>query len=325
MSDDAGGGGSRPNRRSGDSRPDGLVSLLGGSGDTPGSRSSGEGRSVHSSFYDLTPPKADFDAGRARVVCAEIARQLLGEFAPALAVLSATHRIRAQALVAYARTMLDFTSDATLEGERLAQINRWQFALEQAFDGEPAGQPVFIVLADCERESPWPREPLDELAAFARTRIARGRPLTGAELSVEAVRLATTVLAALTTSPLPSGMEALAEAAVRLHSLLGWRESLFHTRPDLGLDASDQKLGSVIAAESISIRALLSHAVQRAEPGSRAGLPAPAARVAHFVATASTALLDRIDDDPDAAHAPRLNALTRLRLVLGARFGPTPR
>ena len=121
-------------------------------------------RSAHSTFRDLEPPRHDFDPEHARAVCAQIARDALRDFAPALVLLPPATRLRAQALIAYARTLLDFARDRSLEGERLAQINRLEFELEAALDGEPPGQPVFVQLAALERAAPWPRQAFDELA-----------------------------------------------------------------------------------------------------------------------------------------------------------------
>src|SRR5688572_15643071 len=147
-------------------RPRNVVSLLGqksepgdappaGSGDgSPGAagdertgreRVSGADplRSSHSTFHSLEPPRHDFDPEKARAVCAQVVRDVLRDFAPALVLLPSPDRLRAQAFLAYARTLLDFARDRSLEGERLAQINRIEFELEAALNGEPPGQPVF--------------------------------------------------------------------------------------------------------------------------------------------------------------------------------------
>ena len=60
-------------------------------------------------------------------MCAAICRDLFLDFAPALILLKPAARRRVQALAAYARTLFDFTNDHGLEGERFAQVNRWQF------------------------------------------------------------------------------------------------------------------------------------------------------------------------------------------------------
>ena len=90
---------------------------------------------------------SDFDEERAAALCAAICRNLLGDFAPALLLLAARRAARVQALLAYARTLFDFARQRGVEGERLAQINRWEFTLESALAGQPVGQPVFVAMA----------------------------------------------------------------------------------------------------------------------------------------------------------------------------------
>ena len=106
-------------------------------------------------------------------------------------------RLRAQALIAYARTLLDFARDRSLEGERLAQINRLEFELEAALGGEPTGQPVFVQLAALEREQPWPREAFDEIASIARSRVSFGLPANARTADAQRHRLARAVLRAM--------------------------------------------------------------------------------------------------------------------------------
>ncbi len=125
--------------------------------------------SRHRRLLDEIPrPQDDFDPERSAALCAEICRELLRDFAPGLALLPPAERRRLQALAAYTRTLFDFARQRGLEGERLAQINRWEFTLETALSGQAVGQPVFVAMARCEQERPWPRVALDELAAAAR-------------------------------------------------------------------------------------------------------------------------------------------------------------
>jgi hypothetical protein len=119
---------------------------------------------------EIPPPLEDFDPEHAAALCAEVCREWLGDYAPGLALLPPGERRRVQALAAYARTLYDFARQRGLQGERLAQINRWEFALETALAEKPVGQPVFVAMAGCERERPWPRQALDEIAAAARRR-----------------------------------------------------------------------------------------------------------------------------------------------------------
>jgi hypothetical protein len=163
---------------------------------------------------EIPPPLEDFDAERAAALCAEICREWLGDYAPGLALLPPSERRRAQALAAYARTLFDFARQRGLEGERLAQINRWEFTLETALSGQPVGQPVFVAMATCERERPWQREALDEIAAVARRRAMLGQ--AGAWTAGDDRRLARAALAALTGDAATRRGEEVVAAAIRL-------------------------------------------------------------------------------------------------------------
>jgi len=143
---------------------------------------------------DIPLPLADFDAERAAAVCADISRDLLQDFAAGLVLLPAAERRRVQALAAYARTLFDFACQPGVEGERLAQINRWEWELEGALAGEPAGQPVFVALAEAERRRPWCRSGLAAMAALARRLASREQPaFAQAEAEALAAALAETL------------------------------------------------------------------------------------------------------------------------------------
>ncbi|MCP4203456.1 MAG: hypothetical protein GY769_16180 [bacterium] len=130
------------------------------------------GRSRHSRLADeMRPPSNDPDPARAELVCSRIARQALGDFAPALILLSKKRRRRAQVLTAWTVTLFDLACRpglAGLDGDRLAQINAWEFRTEEALDGGPPGEPVFVAMANENQIEPWPQEALDRLVACAR-------------------------------------------------------------------------------------------------------------------------------------------------------------
>ncbi|MDH3744108.1 MAG: hypothetical protein OES47_03285 [Acidobacteriota bacterium] len=127
---------------------------------------------------ELREPLEDHDPEHAEKLCAEIARAALGDFAPALLLIPAATRRRIRVLTSFSLTLFDFALQRGLQGDRLAGINRWEFALEQALEGEPAGQPIFVLMAAEERLEPWRREALDRLFAIARRR-AMGRQSAG--------------------------------------------------------------------------------------------------------------------------------------------------
>jgi hypothetical protein len=115
------------------------------------------------------------EPGAAEAFCADLARHALGELAVALPLLGHAGRRRARALTAWSYTLFDFARQPGLEGERLAAINRWEFATEEALEDQPSGEPIFVLLAAEHRREPWPREALDALVALARRRVSTGR------------------------------------------------------------------------------------------------------------------------------------------------------
>jgi hypothetical protein len=307
-------------------RPPRVVSLLGQKAE-PGERpprgeSSGGPdplRSAHSTFRDLEPPRDDFDPDKARALCAQVARDVLRDFAPALTLLPAPTRVRAQAAIAYARTLLDFARDRSLEGERLAQINRLEFELEAALGGEPSGQPVFVQLAALERAAPWPRQAFDELASIARSRISFGLPANARTADAQRRRLARAGFHVLLGEAPPADVEALGATLLRAASLLSWRDSLWHDRPDLGLRADDEsstRFRDVAAAEA---RAVLADLVDA--DGGVSALASSFRPAARYAALAASGLARQATARPEQASPPRLSALTRLGLLLRARVG----
>src|SRR6185295_8091703 len=185
-----------------------------------GGRADALARSTHSRLEaEISQPAEDFDEEKAVAVCAEIARNLLGDFAPALLLLPGADRRRVQGLLAYASTLFDFARQRGVEGERLAQINRWEWTLEAALAGQRVGQPVFLRMARENERRPWPVDALDELAACARRRATRAQPATVAEAEIDALSLGRAVAAALLEKRLTAEIDGLATALVRLWSL----------------------------------------------------------------------------------------------------------
>jgi hypothetical protein len=251
--------------------------------------------SRHRRLADEIPqPKDDFDAGRAEALCAEICRDVLRDYAPGLALLEPGDRRRVQALAAYARTLFDFARQRGLEGERLAQINRWEFTLESALSGQPVGQPVFVAMARCEREQPWPREALDELATAARRSVTRdaGHPWN----SDDDRRLAKALLGAWMGT---GAIDAIAEGTVA--EALGLRR--LPAPPDLaaagGADPGVPRRGGRAEPSRVEERG-------RSDPGSRAQ-----ARFLRFVELTNAAL---------ERHGSPLGLASRLSALLRSRF-----
>jgi phytoene/squalene synthetase len=161
----------------------------------------------------------DFDEQRALDVCGGICRGVLGDFTPALLLLSALERQRVQALLAYTHTLFDFARQHGLAGERLAGINQWEFTLETALAGEPVGQPIFVRMAREQRRRAWPARAFDDLSACARRRAIRPRPATPEQADADAERLGRAVASVLLGQEPPGEVSGFLGALIRLRTL----------------------------------------------------------------------------------------------------------
>lgn len=284
-------------------------------------------RSRHSRLdAEISRPAEDFDEEKAAALCAEIARQLLGDFAPALLLLSGAERRRAQALLAYASTLFDFARQRGVEGERLAQINRWEFTLEAALAGQPVGQPIFLRMARENERRRWPADALDELAACARRRATRAQPATVADAEVDALSLGRAVAAALLEKSLNAEVDGLASALVRLWSLQRLGEEIGRGR--CPLPASEAAEGDdgrfdparLLAAARRECQRLRAHLLRA--PRGLVDLPRGYRRAAVFSLLAALRLLTEIEDaGTDLLGAPpHLGIGSRIGLLLRARW-----
>ncbi len=285
--------------------------------------------SRHSRLLDeLRRPLEDHRPERAAEVCGDVARAVLRDFAPALILLPAAERRRAQALAAYALTLFDFAGQTGLEGERLSQINRWEFELEAALSGRPAGQPVWVLLAEEERRRPWPREALDALGDAARSVVVRGRGGGSGAAGHAAAATGKALAAALLGAEAPAAAGGLAAALLRLRRLQDLGEGLRRRRPGLpgeALPGADR--GEALPAETIA-KAVAAECARLAPElaAARTGvpsLPAPYRSAARYLARAAARLLAKTErlgagvvDSP-----PSLGALARVGLVLRSRWG----
>jgi phytoene/squalene synthetase len=284
-------------------------------------------QSRHSRLDAAPEPLVETDPERAAALCAALCRETLGDFAPALLLLPAAERARLQALIAYLHALFDFARDQGIEGERLAQINRWQFALESALEGEPSGQPVFLVMAREHARRAWPAGALDRLAACARLRVTQPQAATVEELDRRARELAAAVGEALFGSPLDGELAEIGGALVRLHALQHLGATLTRNRWPLAetelpaREAEPAKLPAetvvpAVARESERLRPLLLDA-----PRALAGLDPGSRRAALFALLAARALLTQIQHAGPTllTRPPRLGLAARLGLLLRAR------
>jgi len=299
-------------------------------GERPGDagwRADALARSTHSRLEaEISQPAEDFDEEKAVAVCAEIARNLLGDFAPALLLLPGADRRRVQGLLAYASTLFDFARQRGVEGERLAQINRWEWTLEAALAGQRVGQPVFLRMARENERRPWPVDALDELAACARRRATRAQPATVAEAEIDALSLGRAVAAALLEKRLTAEIDGLATALVRLWSLQYLGEEAGRGR--CALPASEVSPGDdgrfdavkLLEAARRECQRLRSHLLRA--PRGLADLPQGYRRAAVFSLLAALRLVSEIEDPQSAllAEAPHLGIGSRLAFLLRARW-----
>ncbi|MGB6002658.1 MAG: squalene/phytoene synthase family protein, partial [Thermoanaerobaculia bacterium] len=256
-------------------------------------------------------------------------RTVLGDLAPALIILPREWRRRVQALTAYGLTLFDFAKQTGLEGERLSQINRWEFELETALSGKPSGQPVFVLLAAEQKVRPWPVEALDRLGNAARRRITSRRPSTAAALDRQALELGGAIVASLVEDGGTPVLDSFAAGLFRIRSLQDLTHSLRRHQAPLPVDelADDWDLGSkndggqverAIAGECERIRALLadgSKAVSEAPPPMRSA--------AAYLLLAGRRLLAEIEKRGAGIleRPPRLGVSSRLGMLLRARWG----
>lgn len=286
-------------------------------------------QSRHSRLDDvLIEPLEDRDSNRAAMICGEVTRAALLDFAPAVVLLPASDRRRLQAIAAFGLTLFDFARQSSLEGEKLAQMNRWQFDLESTLVGEPPGQPVFVLLAETGEQRPWPPEALDELVACARHRALRQRPRSQEEAEAYALRLGDALSGALVPEA-GSGIAPLVAALLRVGRLLALGDDSRRHQAGLAVNAlpeawgvegpaTARELSAAIRAECARLQGLLR------EPRALSSLPRPWRRAATYAVLAARRLLERIDLlGADALNSPpRLGALERLRLVLRSRWLP---
>jgi phytoene/squalene synthetase len=277
---------------------------------------------------DPTEPMAAVeDAGAAAAAesvetwAAEITRELLGDFAPALLLLPATERSRVRALLAYARMLLDCAGAHGPEGERLARIDRWQSDLERALGGS-GGPPICRRMARENARRRWPSDALDDLAACARRRVLVPRPATAAAAEAEARSLARAAGGALLEARLNTEVNGFASALIRLHALQHLGAGLARGRCPLpeGEGLAGEALAAAVERECARLRPPLLRA-----PRGLVELPTAYRRAGVFSLLAALRLLSDLEESGGTVIAapPRLSPATRIGLLLRARwFGP---
>ena len=286
--------------------------------------------SRHSRLSDhLVQPIESHDVEQAAAICAQVCRSVLGDLAPVLILLRPEWRQRVQALTAYGLTLFDFAKQTGLEGERLSQINRWEFELETALSGKPSGQPVFVLMSAAHEIRPWPVESIDRLGNAARRRITSRRPSTAAVLDQQALELGGAVVASLFEVDGTSALDSFAAALLRIRALQDLAHSLRRHQAPLPVDelAEDwdpdnrvdtAQIDGAISNECRRIRARLADA-----PLAVSEAPASMRAAATYLWLAGTRLLERIENlgSGIVEKPPSLGVVSRLGLLVRARFG----
>jgi hypothetical protein len=287
-------------------------------------------RSRHARLLDqLVEPLEERDLERAGRVCAAVCRATLADFAPGLILLPPGARRRLQAFVAWSATLFDFARQGGLEGERLAQMNRWEYELERALAGEPAGQPVFLLLAAEQEARPWPEQVFASVARTARRRAAEPRPATADEAARDARRLAGAALAGCAPeAAAEEGPLELVATLVRLRHLVGLGEAMRRGQAGLGREELPEawQLGRSVSPLELTTAVL--REAERLRPALAGPGPArspwpPALRpAACYARLAGRRLLAQVErrGGTVVGRPPRLGIATRLLLLAGARL-----
>ncbi len=296
--------------------------------DDPSWRADALGASRHGRLIDeMRPPEGGRADPQAAIdLCADLARSRLGDFAPALALLTRPERHRAQALVSHVVVLFDFARQRGVEGERLAAINRWEFGLEEALAGRPTSEPILAAMAREQGRRRWSTEGLEALAACARQRAIRGQPLNVEDLERGALALARAVGRTWLGAASPCEVDALGAGLVRLEALQRLGEETASGRCPLPRNEVGDA-ATTHPPEPTLLQAAYEECA-RLRPlflGGARGLPAlPAGfrQTVGYALFAGLALLSRIEESDRGllAQPPHLGLRTRIGLLVRARW-----
>lgn len=253
------------------------------------------------------------------------ARARLGDFAPALTLLTARERQRAELLVAWTGALADTAREEGDGAVRLARLHRAAFHLARALAGEPADSALLRLLAAEAGRRAFGRPALDGLLAAARAAIEAPRPAGAGELAARAHELAGAFATGLAGAELPVAALDLAAGLLRLGRLLALPGELAQGRCPLPADVLPgplqyrrvEEIGAAVAAEAEALRPLLLR-------GARAAAEAPLTfrRPLVYLVPAALELLGAVEERPQelARRAPRLSSWSRRRAYWRARW-----
>jgi hypothetical protein len=227
------------------------------------------------------------------------------DLAPALMLVPAEHRLRIQAVSAYTITLLDFARQPGLEGERLAGLNRWQFELEEALEGHPTGQPVFVRLALAEAEKPWLRDEFDRLHRAARHLAVTSTPVAGEVPDQTLIETADAWLALVVGVRLNPATVQQGAALLRVHHLL----SAAGSAGSVAIESTHR-----VAEESKKLRRILTEPIKEEDATHRYRA------AANYLRLASLTLLHALESSTGNRSRPSIGLLRRLTILGRARW-----
>lgn len=283
-----------------------------------------------------------------------VAETVLGDFAPALTLLSEPERERAFALTAYASALFDRArsgdgrQDVENRRARVDSIDRLDRQLRDrlrrlegrtgssgtspAFSGARADRPPPAVeaMARAHRRRSWPPEALDELATTARRRAVTPRPATRRDGFASALRVGSALACAQLGAPQPPEVARFAGALLRLALLRNLGAELDAGRCSLALEDLRGDMAQASAKPDLrQIVLAVRGQCQRLRPDllavgkALADLPGPYRRAASYLLLAGLRLLAELEDADSLflTDPPKIGRATRWRLLLRARRG----
>lgn len=130
----------------------------------------------------VPPPPEPLELDACYRYCEALARARHHNFPVASMFVPRMLRRHIWALYAFARSADDFADEASFEGRRASELDRWEERLERCYFGEPADHPVFVALADTIRRFELPITEFSSLLSGFRTDLERTRYGTFNEL-----------------------------------------------------------------------------------------------------------------------------------------------
>lgn len=271
------------------------------------------------------PTRAPAEEERLAAHCAAVAREMLGDFSPALLLLPGTERRRVRTLLAWAASLLADAMRTDPVEERVGLIDSWEADLTRALGGDAEAPPLCVRMARESARRRWPAGALEELIACARRRARCARPADAAAAEQEAQGLARAVGGALLEGRLNAEVCGFAGALVRLRAMQDLGGALARGRCPLPMDEVEAADGSgapgeledAVRRECARLRPWLLRA-----PRGLVELPAPYRRAGVFALLAALRLVSEIEEAGRrlAQAAPRLSTATRLTLLARARW-----